>query len=86
MVTEISSEQILLDLLRPIINETRVMARRCESFNALPNIPWRQREFVRMVEGRLDGIDQAILEFIDARWAENSPLVEAFIEELWGEE
>ena len=86
MVTEISSEQILLDTLRPIVYETRIRARQCESFNTLPNIPWRQREFVRMVEGRLDGIDQSILEFIDARWAENSTLVEAFIEELWPEE
>ena len=85
MPTEVSSEQILLDLVRPIIYATRDLARRCESFNALPSIPWRQREIVRTLEGKLDGIDQYILESIDARWAQNSPVVEAFIEELWGD-
>lgn len=85
MTTEVSSEQILLETLRPILYAVRPLAKQCEQFNALPNIPWRQREMLRSIQGKLENIDQHILDSIDARWAENSQTVEAFIEELWGE-
>ena len=81
MAVEVSTDQVVIEILRPIVESVKVQSRACDRFNDLPDIPWHRREQLRTLQGKLDGIDQWILETFDRHPL--SPEMEAFIDEVW---